>query len=94
VVAINKIDSPKANVERTKQSLAENEIYIEGYGGDVPALPISAKTGEGINDLLDTLLLVADMQNLTYGADKSAEGIIKDIWAKEVVVVNGKPRGC
>jgi translation initiation factor IF-2 len=76
VVAINKIDSPKANVERTKQSLAENEIYIEGYGGDVPALPISAKTGEGINDLLDTLLLVADMQNLTYGADKSAEGII------------------
>lgn len=76
VVAINKIDSPKANVERTKQSLAENEIYIEGYGGDVPALPISAKTGEGITDLLDTLLLVADMQNLTYGSDKPAEGIV------------------
>src|SRR3989344_7806585 len=55
VVAINKVDSPKADIERTKQSLAEHEIYVEGYGGDVPWTAISAKTGEGISDLLDLL---------------------------------------
>ncbi|MDQ5949095.1 MAG: translation initiation factor, partial [Patescibacteria group bacterium] len=64
IVAINKIDRPEANVERTKQSLEEHEIYIEGYGGDVPAVAISAKTGEGIPDLLDMIILVSEIQGL------------------------------
>ena len=47
IVAINKIDKPNANIERTKQTLAENEIYIEECGGTIPAVPISAKFGQG-----------------------------------------------
>jgi translation initiation factor IF-2 len=76
VVGINKIDSPKANIERTKQSLAENEIYIEGYGGDIPWAAISAKTGEGIPALLDLILLVAEMNTFTYSPDTLATGAI------------------
>lgn len=72
IVAINKIDKPGADLERTKQSLAENEIYIEGYGGDVPAVPISAKTGEGVPELLDMILLVAELEGLT--GDRSVHG--------------------
>jgi len=72
IVAINKIDRPSADIERTKQSLAENEIYIEGYGGTTPVVPISAKTGEGIPELLEMVLLVADLDDLS--ADTSAPG--------------------
>lgn len=64
VVAINKIDRPEANVERTKNSLLEHEIYLEGLGGDVPYVPISAETGEGIPDLLETIILVAELEEL------------------------------
>ena len=64
IVAITKIDKPEANVERTKQSLAEKEIYVEGYGGDIPFAAISSKTGEGISDLLDLVLLVAEMHEV------------------------------
>lgn len=63
-VAINKIDKAGANIEKTKMDLAENGIYLEGYGGDVPAVPISAKVGTGIDTLLDTIILVADMHEL------------------------------
>lgn len=76
IVAINKIDTPKADVEKTKGNLLENEIYLEGLGGDVPFVPISAKTGEGIPDLLDMMLLVAELQELTADAAKPAEGIV------------------
>ncbi len=76
VVAINKIDKPEANIERTKQSLAENEIYIEGYGGDIPAVEVSAKTGEGVPELLDMIILVAELQNLTGNTAAPAEGTI------------------
>ncbi len=76
IVAINKIDRPEANVERTKQSLAENEVYVEGYGGDVPVVSISAKTGEGIPDLLDMISLVSELENLSGDPSKNAEGII------------------
>src|SRR3989344_1393800 len=76
VVAINKIDRPNANIERTKQSLAENEIYLEGLGGDIPWVPVSAKVGTGIPELLDIMLLVADMQELTADPEKLAEGIV------------------
>jgi len=76
IVAINKIDKPNADIERTKQSLAENEIYIEGYGGAVPAVPISAKTGQGVPDLLDMMLLVSEMESLTGTPTADAEGVI------------------
>lgn len=76
IVAINKIDKPEANVERIKTNLLENEIYLEGMGGDIPWVPISAKTGEGVDDLLDMMLLVSDMAELTGDTLKTAEGIV------------------
>jgi translation initiation factor IF-2 len=76
IVAINKIDKPAANVEKIKQNLLENEIYLEGLGGDVPFVPVSAKTGEGIPELLDMMLLVADLEELSGDASKQAEGIV------------------
>ncbi|MFA6446332.1 MAG: translation initiation factor IF-2 [Candidatus Paceibacterota bacterium] len=76
IVAINKIDRPGANVERTKQSLAENEIYVEGYGGTVPWVPISAKTGQGVSELLDTLLLLSEVEGFTADPIKPAEGVV------------------
>ncbi|MCR4334222.1 MAG: translation initiation factor IF-2 [Patescibacteria group bacterium] len=76
IVAINKIDKPEANVERIKQNLAENEIYLEGYGGDIPYVPISAITGDGIPELLDTILLVAEMEELKAEPNKPAEGFV------------------
>ena len=76
IIAINKIDRPGANVEKTKSSLIENEIYIEGYGGTIPYVPISAKTGQGVPELLDMILLVAEMQDLKGDAKKLAEGIV------------------
>ncbi len=57
IVAINKIDKPGANVDKVKQSLAENEVFLEGWGGTVPFVPISAKNGEGIQDLIDMIIL-------------------------------------
>lgn len=76
IVAINKIDKPSANVDRTRQSLAENEIYVEGYGGSVPVVPISAKTGEGVSDLLDMVFLVSDLAELKANPGDMAEGIV------------------
>lgn len=76
IVAINKIDRPSANVERTRQSLAENEIYVEGYGGSVPVVAISAKTGEGVSDLLDMIFLVVELAELTANPSIAAEGIV------------------
>ncbi len=76
IVAINKIDKPNANIEKTKQTLAEAEIYVEGYGGDIPWIAISAKTGQGIPELLDVMLLVAEMNELTGDESKPAEGVI------------------
>ncbi len=76
VVAINKIDKPNANVERTKISLIENEIYIEGMGGDIPFAPISAKAGTGIDDLLDLVLLTADLAELTGDEGAVPSGVV------------------
>jgi translation initiation factor IF-2 len=76
IVAINKIDKPAADVERTKSSLLENEIYLEGLGGDVPWVSISAKSGQGVPELLDLMLLVADLEELTGNPDVPAEGVV------------------
>lgn len=72
VVAINKIDSPKANIDLTKASLMENEIYLEGLGGTISFAEISAKTGQGITDLFDIILLTAEIENFTF--NKKAQG--------------------
>lgn len=76
VVAMNKIDRPGADLDRTRQSLAENEIYVEGYGGAIPAAAISAKTGEGVNDLLDLVFLVTDLAELTANPNVAGEGVV------------------
>ncbi len=76
VVAINKVDKESADVERTKANLAENDIYVEGYGGDVPWVAISAKTGQGIPELLDLVNLAADIAGLTGTPEKPGEGIV------------------
>lgn len=74
IVAINKIDKPGANIQSTQSSLVENEIYIEGMGGDIPWVGISAKSGEGIDDLLDLLVLTADLSELTGDTNASPVG--------------------
>jgi len=76
IVAINKIDSPKADLNRTKASLIENEVYLEGLGGDIPYAEISAKTGAGIPDLLNLVLLVAELEELKSEQNVPAEGIV------------------
>lgn len=76
IVAINKIDKPGADIEKTKLNLAENEIYLEGYGGTVPFVSISAKTGQGIDELLDLMLLVAEIEELKGSPDQPAEGVV------------------
>src|SRR3989344_3749718 len=76
LVAITKIDKSSADIERTKQNLAENDVYVEGYGGSVPVVAISAKTGDGVPELLDMIVLLAELENLTGEADQPASGII------------------
>jgi translation initiation factor IF-2 len=76
IVAINKIDRPGANIEKAKQMLAEQEVLVEGYGGDISWVAISAKEGTGIPELLDTILLVADIEDLQADPKANAEGII------------------
>lgn len=76
IVAINKIDKPNADVNRAKQSLGENEIYVEGWGGDIPCVAISALNGTGVGELLDMVILVSELEDLTTDPHKSAEGIV------------------
>lgn len=76
VVAINKIDKPTANVERVKQELLEVGLVPEEWGGDTICVPISAMTGEGIDNLLEMLLLVADMKDLKANPNKQAKGTV------------------
>lgn len=76
VVAINKIDKPGANPDLVKQDLAKIGVLVEGWGGKVPVSLVSAKSGEGIEDLLDTVLLVAELEELKADPLKAAEGTI------------------
>jgi len=75
VVAINKIDKPDANPERIKQQLADLGLVVEEWGGDTVCVPISAKQGQGISDLLENLFLVADILELKADPDSAAEGV-------------------
>lgn len=74
IVAINKMDKPGANLEKTKNELAENEIYLEGYGGKIPFVPISAKDGTGINELLTLVLIIAEMEDFKGNTEENASG--------------------
>ena len=76
IVAINKIDKSGADIDRIKTNLAENEIYLEGYGGSVPFVPISAKFGQGVDELLDLMLLVAEVEELRGDKSLNAEGVV------------------
>lgn len=76
IVAINKMDKPEANPERVKQQLAENGVLPEEWGGDTILVPISAKQGVGIDKLLETVLLVAEMQELKADPTQMAVGAV------------------
>ncbi|MEA2007448.1 MAG: translation initiation factor IF-2 [Patescibacteria group bacterium] len=76
IVAINKIDKPEANANKVKQELAEIGLLLEGYGGDVPFNEISAKNNTGLDNLLDTILLVSDLHNFKANPKRDAFGIV------------------
>jgi translation initiation factor IF-2 len=76
IVAINKIDRPEANVDRVKQQLSEQGLIPEDYGGDVIAVPVSARTREGLDRLLEMILLQADVLELKANAQRTARGIV------------------
>ncbi len=76
IVAINKMDKPAANPDHVKQQLTEYELVPEEWGGDTPCIPVSAKNKEGIDDLLEMILLVADMKELKANPDRAAKGTV------------------
>jgi translation initiation factor IF-2 len=76
IIAMNKIDKPDANPDRVKTDLTEAGVVIEEYGGDTPLVPVSAKTRAGLDDLVDMVLLVADLQELKADPTRSAIGTI------------------
>ena len=76
VVAVNKIDKPEANVERVKSELISEEVVPEDFGGDSPFVPVSAKTGEGLDELLENILLQAEILELKAPVESMAKGLI------------------
>ena len=76
IVAINKIDKPGANIDRVKQMLTEYELVAEDWGGSTVMCPVSAKKGEGIEDLLDMILLTADVLELKANPKRQARGLV------------------
>jgi translation initiation factor IF-2 len=76
IVAINKIDKNGVNVDKIKQNLAEHDVLVEGWGGSVPVVPISAKTGENIDELLEIIALQVDLEELKGESSLGAEGFV------------------
>ena len=76
IVAINKLDKPAANIERIKQQLTEYDLVCEDWGGDTIMVPVSAHTGEGVEQLLEMILLVAEVQDYKANPNRKARGII------------------
>ncbi len=76
IVALNKIDLPGANAKKTQQDLAKVGVQVEGFGGDVPIVPVSAKTGQGVSELLDMILLVSEMKGLTADLKAPWEAVV------------------
>ena len=76
IVALTKIDKPDASIERAKNSLLENGIYLEGLGGTIPYIGVSGKSGVGISEMLDLILLQAELESLSYDPASPARGIV------------------
>ena len=76
VVAMNKIDKPEANADRVKQELVAEQVVPEEYGGDSPFVPVSAKTGQGVDELLENVLLQAEVLELKSVKDAPAKGLV------------------
>ncbi|HEY8489555.1 MAG TPA: translation initiation factor IF-2 [Dehalococcoidia bacterium] len=76
IVAINKMDLAQANPDRVKQQLSEQGLIPEDWGGDTIMVPVSARTGDGLNDLLENILLVAELQELRANPDRPAAGVV------------------
>src|SRR6187200_3012496 len=76
IIALNKIDKPDSNPDRVKTELTEAGIVVEEYGGDVPLVPVSAKTSIGLDELIEMILLVADLQELKANPKRTAVGTI------------------
>ncbi len=101
VVVINKTDKPEAVAERVKKELADRDVLIEEWGGKVPAALVSAKTGEGINELLDLILLVAEMEELKYDPVSPGQGYVVEASldprrgvTATIVVASGRFKEC
>ncbi len=76
IVAVNKIDKPEANPDRVKQELVSHGVLPEEYGGDSPFIPVSARTGQGIDDLLENILLQAEVREFKAPVESAAKGIV------------------
>ncbi|OHB06119.1 MAG: translation initiation factor IF-2 [Candidatus Zambryskibacteria bacterium RIFCSPLOWO2_01_FULL_47_14] len=76
LVAITKVDKPAADAMRARQSLAENGVLVEGYGGDVPVAEVSGKTGQGVEEFLDLINLVAELENLRGDPEERGSGVV------------------
>lgn len=76
VVAVNKIDKPSANIERVKQELTEYELIPEDWGGSTVFVPVSAKTGQGLEDLMEMIVLTAEVLELKANSDRRARGLV------------------
>jgi translation initiation factor IF-2 len=76
LVALNKIDLPEVNIESAKKNLADNGIPIEGFGGDIVVVPVSAKEGKGIDDLLEMILLLVEMMSLQGNPQEKLQAIV------------------
>ena len=76
IVALNKIDRPGVNLDKIKQNLAEHDVLVEGWGGSVPLVPVSAKTGENIPELLEMITLQADIEDLRGDPNVPAQGFV------------------
>lgn len=76
LVAVNKIDLPDASIDKVKTQLAESEVFVEGFGGNTVTVPISAKTGEGVDALLEMILLTAELENLQADPEGDFEGFV------------------
>ncbi len=87
VVALNKIDKPTADPEKIKRELAKENILVESMGGKIPSSKVSAKTGKGIEDILELILLVAEMENLKGDIKKPGEGVVVESYLLETNLV-------
>ena len=101
IVAINKMDKPEANPDRIKQQLTEHGLVPEEWGGDVICVPVSAKTHDGIDELLANVLLIAEMQELKANPDRKGKGVVIEARLDKgrgpvatLLVQNGTLRSC